>query len=153
MCARAFLWVVAVAAFDLGCGERSMNPPAVTDPSPSVHVPELPPSNGRGKDTVQEKAGALNITTRFGSLTGTITVSTIKQDLVGPTVNLEISTEQGRVRAYLVDGKEYRYIEASPGKPARTRGDLIYGGGYWLFRLEAVDGEATGVTYHVWRSK
>ncbi|HKA86193.1 MAG TPA: hypothetical protein VKE22_00955 [Haliangiales bacterium] len=129
-----------------------MSSPTVTNLSPSVHVSELPPSNGRAKDAVQQKVGHLDITTRFGSLTGSVTVSTIKQDLLGPTVNLEISTERGRVRAYLMDGKEYRYIEAAPGSPAQTRGDLIYGGGYWLFRLEAVDGEAAGVTYHVWRS-
>ncbi len=129
-----------------------MTAPAVTNPSPSVHVTDLPPSNGRAKDAVQQKVGHFDITTRFGTVTGSVTVSTIKQDLLGPTVNLEISTEQGRVRAYIMDGKEYRYIEATPGNPARTRGDLIYGGGYWMFRLEAADGEAKGVTYHVWRS-
>jgi len=153
VCARVFLAAVAVAASNLGCGERAMNPPPITNPTPSVHVDELPPSNGRGKDTVQEKKGSFNVTQRYGTLTGTITVSTIKQDILGATANLEVTTEQGKVQAYIEDGKGYQYVEASPGNPARIRGNLIYGGGWYLFRLEAVDGEAKGVTYHVWRSK
>jgi len=80
-----------------------------------------------------------------------ISVIVAEQDLNGATANVTLSSEQGRVRIYLQDGNGYRYIEASPGSAAQTRGDLRYAGGSWWYTLEAVDGEAKGVTAHVWR--
>ncbi len=128
-------------------------PPPITDPTPATHVDTLPESEGKGKTSRQEKIGAFDIKTNFETLTGTITVSTIKQDVVGAKVSLELTSEKGRVRAYLLDGKGYQYVEASPGSPARIRADAIYGGGYYLYVLQAVDGEASGVVTHVWRNK
>jgi hypothetical protein len=128
------------------------SPPPITDPTPSVHVPDVPKSDGRGKNAWQEKNGFYNISGRFETLTGSITMTTIKQDNLGPVANLEITVEKGRVRAYIRDGEEYQYVEATPGKPARIRGDFIYAGGWWSIRLQAVDGDAAGVGYHAWRS-
>jgi len=128
-----------------------MNPPPITTLSPSVHVSDLPAPHGKGKDTSGSSDGVFNKEMRFGTLTGAISVSVAEQDLNGATANVTLNSEQGRVRLYLQDGKGYRYVEASPGKPAQTRGDLMYAGGWWWYTLEAVDGEARGVVSHVWR--
>jgi len=128
-----------------------MNPPPITTLSPSVHVSDLPARKGRGTDTTEKTSGVFNQEMRQGTLTGVISVSVAEQDLNGATANVTLSSEEGRVRLYLLDGKGYRYIEASPGSPAQTRGDLRYAGGSWWYTLEAVDGEAKGVTAHVWR--
>jgi hypothetical protein len=130
-----------------------MNPPPVTNPSPSVHVDQLPPAKGKAKDEKGSSAGNFNFSGRIGTLTGAIVMSTVEQDLMGPTANVEISVEKGKARAYIADGKGYQYIEATPGKPARIRGDLWYAGGWFVWRLEAVDGDAQGVSYRAWRSK
>lgn len=130
------------------------NPPPITNPTPSTHVSSLPPSNGRQEGKGWEKTvGAFNITTKIDKLVGSVTVPTVAEDLIGPMASLEITTEKGRIRAYIQDGKEYQYIEATPGNPGRIRGHLLWSGGYYQFRLEAADGEAENVIYHVWRSR
>ena len=130
-----------------------MSAAPVTDPSPTLQVGKLPKENGKMTGKVARQDGHFNFSGTIATLTGAVGMATIEQDLLGPTANLEISVEQGKIRAYLRDSQGYRYIEATPGNPARTRGDLVYSGGTWWWTLEAVDGEARGVTYHCWRSK
>lgn len=122
--------------------------------SPSTFVDKLPPQNGKGEGGRHESSGFFNFSGRYDKLNGCIIMRTIDVDILGRTANLKISVEQGKIRAYVGDpsGKEFRYIEATPGNPAQTRSDLIVQGGIYTFRLEAVDGEARGVSYHVWRS-
>jgi len=125
--------------------------PPITTSSPTVQVSELPAPHGKGKDTSEKTFGSFDQEAHWGSLNGAISVSVAPQDLNGPTSNVTLDVGQGRVRLYLQDGKGYRYIEATPGNPAQTRGDLMYAGGSWWYTLEAVDGEAKGITAHVWR--
>ena len=146
MRAHAVLMVAGLAA----CG-RYNYPPPVTDPSPTVHVSALPPGGGTQEDTWASTAANFDNQGGIGRLTGGLNVHVIEDDGWGGVANLEISVEKGTLRAYLADGDGYRYIEAVPGAPARTRGVLIYMGGILVFRLQAVDGEAGGVKYHVWR--
>jgi len=133
----------------------SQYPPAVDNPSPSTYVAELPPGKGKGKDGVHKTFGRYDNSGRFGSLTGCVQIHVIEDDQWGYVGNLEISVEEGVLRAYYADddGKGYRYIEATPGKPARARGTLLYQGGWLSFKLEAVGGDAEGASYHVWRSR
>jgi hypothetical protein len=155
MYARALcLLLVALAA----CDRKPAQPPRREEPimnsSPSTGVDKLPPQNGRGEGGTHKSDGYFNFSGRYEKLTGTIIVRTVPTDILGSKANLEISTEQGRVRAYVSDasGKKFYYIEATPGKPATATVDLIVQGDNYTFRLEAADGEARGVTYHVWRS-
>jgi hypothetical protein len=155
MCARALLLLLVALA---GCDRRQAPPPKREEPimnsSPFTTVDKLPPQSGRGEGGAHHSEGYFNFSGRYEKLTGVIIVRTVPTDILGTKANLEISTEQGRVRAYVSDasGKVFRYIEATPGKPAQATVDLIVQGDNYTFRLEAADGEAKGVTYHVWRS-
>jgi len=114
-------------------------------------VSDLPAPHGKSKDTSATTFGSFDAEDRWGTLTGAVSVSVAEQDLNGALSNVTLTSEHGRVRLYLQDGKGYRYIEATPGKPAQTRGDLMYAGGDWWYTIQAVDGEARGVVSHVWR--
>ncbi|HKA91583.1 MAG TPA: hypothetical protein VKE22_28165 [Haliangiales bacterium] len=153
MLARVLVLVVVLA----GCDHRAEPPKGqeqIMNSSPSTFVDKLPPQNGKGEGGRHESSGFFNFSGRYDKLNGCIIMRTIDVDILGRTANLKISVEQGKIRAYVGDpsGKEFRYIEATPGNPAQTRSDLIVQGGIYTFRLEAVDGEARGVSYHVWRS-
>jgi hypothetical protein len=136
-------------------------PPPVTELSPQVPVDELP--NDDGKYTGQsvgpgEGGGWLNRVGSWETLTGTLG-STIGdwQDIIGDNASMVLTVDEGRVRGYLKNEsdkkKGYHYVEATPGHPAQTRGYLMYGGGKLYIKLQAVDGVAKGVRYHVWGGK
>jgi hypothetical protein len=145
---------VLLVVFALAACNHDAKPevPYVTS-SPTTHVDELPKLDGKAIDDKGSTGpGLLHSEGRIGTLRGTVPVSLGESTLQGGMGKVEISVEQGKVRAYLRDGKKgYLYIEATPGQPAGTAGEFIYWGGEYAFRLQAVDGEATGVTYRTSR--
>lgn len=118
------------------------------------YVTRLPSADGKGSGGVHKTKGvprSFDHSGRYESLTGAIWMRIIEPRVYGPQATVEISVEQGRARAYLAQGNDrYKYVEATPGKPARMAGDMILLGVY-RFMLEAVDGEAKGVSYRIWR--
>lgn len=139
-------------------------PPPVTEPSPQVRVEELPKGDFKvtGKQWVGrgEGGGFMNRQGFYEALSGT-TGETIRQweDYIGNNASLVISVEEGKVRGYLQNNASdkakggYHYVEATPGKPAQTVGYLMYGGGQLYIKVQAVDGVAKGVRFHVWGGK
>jgi hypothetical protein len=145
---QAVLLVFALAA----CRhEAKSEVPFVT--SPTIHVDELPKLDGKSLEEKGSKGpGLLQTEGRIGTLKGTVAVALGEATFQGAMGKLEISVVQGTVRGYFRDGKKgYLYIEATPGKPAGATGEFIYWGGEYATRLQAVDGDATGVTYRTSR--
>ena len=89
----------------------------------------------------------------YDTLNGALMLRLLKAESVDATVDAEVSVESGRVRLYLeaLDGKQYRYVEASPGKPARLRGRLVYDMGRFGLVLESRAGQGSMVRYRVTR--
>jgi hypothetical protein len=129
----------------------------VSDPSPSTWVEHLPSGNGKMSGGVDSPRTRSYKGWFFDRETSGVTLSGAYYVHLSPSGNykaiasFEISVEQGKVRLYYADDKKgYRYIEATPGTPARVTG-------YMLPRdprsvvLEAVDGDAQGVHYRFWR--
>jgi hypothetical protein len=118
------------------------------------YVARLPPADGKGSGGVHKTKGvpkSFDHSGRYASLTGAVWMRVIEPRVYGPQATVEISVEQGRARAYLAEGNDrYKYVEATPGKPARMVGDMVLLGVY-RFMLEAVGGEAKGVSYRIWR--
>lgn len=133
-------------------------PPPVTDVSPQVRVDELPHEDGKVTGSVEgrgEGGGFMNRLGTWETLTGTMgTVIRVWEDYIGANASLVLSVEEGRVRGYLQNESDkkqgYHYVEATPGKPAQTRGFLMFGGGKLFIRFQSVDGVAKGVRFHVW---
>ncbi len=128
---------------------------APADVPTAVHyVTGLPSADGKGTGGVHHTKGvpqAFDHRGRYESLTGAIWMRVIEPRVYGPKATVEISVEQGRARAYLAEGNDrYQYVEATPGKPARMAGDMVLLHVY-RFMLEAVGGEARGVSYRIWR--
>ena len=74
--------------------------------SPTTHVDDLPKLDGKTTDERGSKGpGLLHSEGRMGTLKGTVAVSLGEATLQGATGKLEVSVEQGKVRAYLRDGK------------------------------------------------
>src|SRR5262249_2048850 len=85
------------------------------------------------------------------TLTGAIYLTVAPNGSYKGRASFEIGCEQGKGRLYFADdSKGYRYIEATPGHPAKTSGWMIPGDPRTVM-LEAVDGDATGVSHHFWR--
>jgi hypothetical protein len=121
----------------------------------AIHsVRSLPSAGGKGSGGVHQTKGvsqSFDHSGRYASLTSAIWMHVIEPGVFGPRATVEISVEQGRARAYLREGNDrYKYVEATPGKPARLEGDMMLLRVY-RFMLEAVDGEAKGVSYRIWR--
>lgn len=135
--------------------------------SASVTVTDLPPLTGKGHYGPSTQSGGTQDVTKFDAfgtydgLTGAVYVTAFETTTSNDRAKLEVSVESGRVRGYLALGNPalvhmstdqggYRYVEATPGHPVKVTGELVYRKGYGCV-LEAVDGEATGVKYHMWR--
>jgi hypothetical protein len=136
-------------------------------PHPANWV-EAPPRKGKAGSGSQEgfvQGGSYSVKGTVATLTGAIDNARIPGTSVsGGAGNstVEISVEKGRVRAYLqyvppstsfatwVDG--YVYAEAEPGKPGSVKGILpAFGTDSYSLVIESVDGEATGIKFHVFR--
>jgi hypothetical protein len=117
-------------------------------------VAKLPSADGKGSGGVHKTKGvpkSFDHSGRYESLTGAIWMRIVEPRVYGPQATVEISVEHGRARAYLAEGNDrYKYVDATPGKPAKMAGDMVLLGVY-RFMLEAVDGEARGVSYRIWR--
>jgi hypothetical protein len=133
--------------------------PDITNPATATHVDKLPDSNGKSKGGTGSGGGypsKFDFVGKDFSLTGAIKIGTVEQDNYTPTANYEISTQTGRVRLYYQEpeGKKgYLYIEATPGNPVQQHGRMIWRGSnvpYYIL-IESVEGEASGVAYHIWR--
>jgi len=137
--------------------------PAPASAAPSAGgglVPTLPKADGsvtgKGPHSV---AGSLVTNTPFtasgvyDTLTGAKMLRLVKAESADPTVDAEVSVEQGRVRLYLeeADRKNFRYVEATPGQPARLRGRMVFDIGQYGTLLESVDGTAEMVRYKLFR--
>lgn len=135
-------------------------PPAAVPASAGGLVPALPKADGnvtgKGPHSV---AGTLLTSTAFSAsgvydtLTGAKMVRVVKAESADPTVDAEISVEQGRVRLYLeeADRKNFRFVEASPGQPARLRGRMVFDIGQYGTLLQSMDGTAHTVRYKLFR--
>ena len=88
------------------------------------------------------------------TLSGAKSLRLIKAESVDSTVDAEVSVETGRVRLYLeeADRKNFRFVEATPGKPAQLRGRMVFDFGQFGTLLESVDGPATMVRYRLSRA-
>jgi hypothetical protein len=127
---------------------------AVSETAAIQYVDALPPAKGKGTGGVHKTKGvpkSFDHSGRYDSLTGAIWMRIIEPRVYGPEATVEISVEEGRARAYLAEGNHrYKYVEATPGRPARMQGDMVLLQVY-RFMLEAVGGEARGVSYRIWR--
>jgi Leucine-rich repeat (LRR) protein len=124
-------------------------------------VPQLPKADGKvtgkGPHSIQ---GTLGSNTPFvasgvyDTLSGAKSLRLIKAESVDSTVDAEVSVETGRVRLYLeeADRKNFRFVEATPGKPAQLRGRMVFDFGQFGTLLESVDGPATMVRYRLSRA-
>jgi len=129
----------------------------IVNPSPSTFVDKLPPVSGTSKGGKGSGGGAAS---KFDfeyhdfSMTGVSRVGLTEPANTNNIANFEVSVAQGRVRLYFADPKKgYRYIEATPGQPARITGAMLRpppGPAYYVL-LEAVGSEASGVACHIWR--
>ena len=152
--------MVAISvALVASCHGNKKPPPPIDSVSPETPIPELPDSDGkvRGHQSTGPDPGGgwLNRVGEYESMTGTFYPHVGEwNDLVGTEVSVVISVESGTLRAYVQDlkGKGYHYVEATPGHPAQTRGNLIFGGGNLMLGLRALAGEARGVKWHAWGS-
>jgi len=123
-------------------------------------VPALPKADGKvsGKGP-HSVAGTLLTSTAFSAsgvydtLSGAKMVRVVKAESADPTVDAELSVDKGRVRLYLeeADRKNFRFIEATPGQPARLRGRMVFDIGQYGTLLESVDGTAEMVRYKLFR--
>ncbi|MBL9009333.1 MAG: hypothetical protein JNJ46_34045 [Myxococcales bacterium] len=128
--------------------------------SPGGLVPALPKADGKvsGKGP-HSVAGTLVTSTAFSAsgvydtLSGAKMVRVVKAESADPTVDAELSVEKGRVRLYLeeADRKNFRFVEATPGQPARLRGRMVFDIGQYGTLLESVDGTAEMVRYKLFR--
>lgn len=135
--------------------------PSAAAPAAGGVVPALPKADGKvtGKGP-HSVAGTLTTSTPFtasgvyDTLSGAKMVRLIKAESVDPTVDAEVSVEQGRVRLYLeeADRKNFRFIEATPGQPAKARGRMVFDFGQYGTLLESVDGTASNVRYKLSRT-
>lgn len=154
---------VSMVVFGVSCKDSRPRrpPPPVTELSPQVDVDALPPQDGTTTGSVigpGEGGGFMNRAGTWETLGGTAgSVIREWEDIIGDDASLVLSVEEGRVRGYLQNASEkklgYHYVEAMPGKPAQTRGHLMYGGGNLYVVIQSVDGVAKGVRYHVWGGK
>jgi hypothetical protein len=143
------------AAHRVPDGEVAVPAEAPEKVAADIHyVARLPSAGGKGSGGVHKTKGvpkSFDHSGRYESLTGAIWIRIVEPRVYGPQATVEISVEQGRARAYLAEGNDrYKYVDATPGKPARMGGDMVLLGVY-RFMLEAVDGEARGVSYRIWR--
>lgn len=125
-------------------------------------APELPKitgkTTGRGPHSVKGVLRGnppLEASGVYDSLVGAIYLGMAKSESADPTVDTEITVDTGRVRVYAEpqSRKGFVYAEATPGKPARLNGRMIYGVTSFQLVLESMDGTATGIRYHVIRAK
>lgn len=123
-------------------------------------VPQLPKATGKGTGKGPHSLqGTLGSNTPFvasgvyDTLNGAISLRLLKAESIDPTVDAEVSVDAGRVRIYLEeeDRKNFRFVEASPGKPARLRGRMVFDIGQFGTYLESVEGQATMVRYRLSR--
>lgn len=119
-------------------------------------VAKLPPPTGKASGGEHQSKGTLltehlEMSGRYEGLSGAHQVGLFKAKNVEPTVTLEISVEQGRVRGYLALKEGYRYVEATPGRPGKIVGWPVYTGTQYATVLESLDGEAKGVRYRVFK--
>jgi hypothetical protein len=136
--------------------------PAAAAPAPAGGlVPALPKADGsvtgKGPHSVE---GTLVTNTPFSAsgvydtLTGAKLTRFVKAESADPTVDAEISVEQGRVRLYLeeADRKNFRFVEATPGQPGRLRGRMVFDIGQYGTLLQSVEGTAQKVRYKLVRA-
>jgi hypothetical protein len=130
----------------------------ITNPSPTTWVEKLPPQSGKHSGGVPDYP--LSSGKRANFEDGTHGLTQTGANWIGLTeqysgntghANFEISVEQGKVRLYVKDPeKKYRYIEATPGHPARIFSQMVPFGEWWYIVIEAVDGDASGIKWHAW---
>src|SRR6266568_5580731 len=130
----------------------------ITDPSPSTWVEHLPSAKGKVSGGVQEaytgnpRQSVFDRKVHSATVTGAVYMHLSTPKQYKGRASYEISVEQGKLRLYFADDKSgYRYIEATPGHPAKISGWMMPADPYRVL-LEAVDGDAQGVTYHFWRN-
>lgn len=143
-----------------GTGTAAGAAPAAADaPGTAAELPKITgKTTGRGPHSVKgvlrgnpplEGSGV------YESLVGAIYLGMAKSESADPTVDVEITVDTGRVRVYAEPQSRqgFVYAEATPGKPARLNGRMIYGVTSFQLVLESMDGTATGIRYHVIRAK
>lgn len=128
-------------------------------------LPALNGSAGNDRSDMQ-RGGTENVRDfdtlgKIPTLKGAIYVRAYNTSPSSNAAAFEISVDKGHVRGYLAIGNAaavhksedqggYRYVDATAGHPAKLTGELIVHGSYGCV-LEAVDGDATNVQYHMWR--
>ncbi len=152
----------AVACGRPALKEDTVETPDITNPSPTTWVERLPDVKGKVKGGVEDIVKGLmgnglmyyvfDYKIHGVFLTGSVWITICEQSSNYQGIaNYEIAVDQGKVRLYFADEKSgYRYIEATPGRPAQVRGWMLHYDPYRIV-LEAVDGDATGLMYHIWR--
>lgn len=147
----------------LGAAPAPASASATASPSASATggvVPQLPKADGKvtgkGPHSIEGTLGsntAFEATGVYDSLTGAKSLRLLKAESVDPTVDAEVSVATGRVRLYLeeADRKSFRFVEATPDKPARLRGRMVFDFGQYGTLLESVEGTATQVRYRLSR--
>lgn len=135
---------------------HGVNAPRPAGESPSHFVLTLPET--AGAKTGQENFGAPRTGQRFDysgrmrSLAGTQRLGLLEGGHASADpVTVELRVTQGRVRLYLADLNGFRYAEASLQQPLRLSGRLMTGLNQYAV-VSAVDGEATGLEWRVFRN-
>ncbi len=135
--------------------------------APTTPAAKLPALQGNSEYGPSSQRGGTEDVTKFDSfgtyktLSGAVYVTAFQTTTSNDHASLEVSVESGTVRGYLANGNSafihmstdqggYRYVEATPGHPKKMSGELVYMKAYGCV-LESVNGEATGVKYHMWR--
>ncbi|SRR6266568_783317 len=157
MSRRLIVLVGLLACSHLAPTEETVQGNDITNPSPSTWAEKLPDTKGKASGGAPDypfgdKTSDFELGDHGMSVTGAIWIQLTEQYSGNKGLaNLEISVEQGKVRLYFADPeKRYRYIEATPGQPARIFGRMIGFMQHWGIELEAVDGDASGVKWHAW---
>lgn len=135
---------------------HGVNAPRPAGESPSQFVLTLPET--AGAKAGQENFDAPRTGQRFDysgrmrALTGTQRLGLLEGGHASADpVTVELRVATGRVRLYLADLNGFRYAEASPQQALRLSGRLMTGLNQYAV-VSAVDGEATGLAWRVFRN-